>query len=153
MKVRFENHGDLTVADLGRGVFSVPRGAGKKATVLKFRDEEEAKTIISILTGLNGALSYTLVDESEDGGGNSALVFNNDKNSENENIGGGGDNQGDNKMTIEDFKLKVKAVTKGKAGWWTVEIDGLGELVKVRNAETEDDAIKLAFEDYVEDIA
>lgn len=136
MIVKFENHGDLIMVNRGSFRLQIPTGAGKFATEIPLPDTDDVARILSDLTEKHPTL--TILEDEVTEGGEIPLQI---------------DDEIDTTFTFEDFKGKVSAVIKGGAGWWTVQIDGLPEPVKVRGAESEEDAMRLAFEDYVEDFS
>jgi hypothetical protein len=51
---------------------------------------------------------------------------------------------------FEEFKASVVSVSKGGGGWWAVEIKGSDDPIKVRSCDHEDEAISLAYKEYLE---
>jgi preprotein translocase subunit SecD len=155
MEVKFENHGNLILVHNGRLRIEIPRGAGGLATTIQmpFNSEDEADSVLSKLAEKYPTLSYSIIKEEvapveiENETEGNPLIDEEDESEADD------QQDGENviKLTIEDFKAKVAKVTKKGAGWWTVEIAGIDEPIKVRGADAEEDAIRLAYEDYVED--
>ncbi len=52
--------------------------------------------------------------------------------------------------TLEEFTAKAIA-ERGRGGWWTVEVEGLNECLKVQGCDDEDAAILEAYEKYTEE--
>lgn len=156
MEVKFENHGNLILVHNGRLRIEIPRGAGGLATTIPmpFNSEDEAESILSKLADKYPTLSYSIVKEQEAYEVVEPIVEEvqeiDEENEEETDDKQDGD-EVVKKITIDEFKVKVINVTKKGAGWWTVKIAGIDEAIKVRGAETDEDAIRLAYEDYVED--
>jgi hypothetical protein len=160
MKVRIENYGGLLIVRNGKIRFEIPaRCVGDKAVVVTLPDDDVAQRVLSNLTRRHRALHVALVDES--GGLPAPLPEAPEEPKEVvDELPGEGvteDHEPElleavaGKMTLDDFKAMVKAVTKGSAGWWTVEIEGR-EPLKVRGATSEEDATEKAFEEYLEGV-
>ena len=142
MRVRFDNYGDLVLATVGNASIDIPRGSEKKATFRDLPDTEAVHRGLQNLTRRHPFLHVTIEEE-----GASAELEAPEK------VDGEPTDEGAAPvLSLEEFQERVASVVKGAAGWWTVEIKGRREPMKVRSAASDKNAIELAYEEYKEDI-